>query len=79
MAHAYYKSCSALIDRLFLAMNSIQAAIEIFTYIFLYIYKKLEKQFQVQRELKHNVKETETSCSYRFFTFMIIFSVGGAW
>lgn len=81
MAHAYYmyKSCSALIDRLFLAMNSVQAAIEIFTYIFLYIYKKLEKQFQVQRELKHNVKETETSCSYRFFKFMIIFSVGGAW
>lgn len=82
MAHAYYKSCSALIDKLFLAMNSIQAAIEIFYYLFFYIpgiYKKLEKQFQVQRELKHNMKETETSCSYRFCTSIIIFSVGGAW
>lgn len=36
-AHAYYKSCSALIDKLFLAMNSIQAAIEIFTYFFIYL------------------------------------------
>lgn len=43
MAHAYYKSCSALIDKLFLAMNSIQAAIEILIFLYTWYIQKVGK------------------------------------
>lgn len=62
-----YKSCWALIliDKLYLALNSIQAAIGIFTDLFIST-KSWKKYFKFRGNKKNNMKETKTNCIYWF-------------